>query len=93
MSLETNECCQPYDIAEGDDGLYVMGNNRIGVYSSAPNGDFIHHLNIQPSSVKLYGPVDICFDCSGHLFVTQIGSGVEGVYVFTLSGKHVYSLF
>ena len=90
-TIPTNECPEPFDIAEGDDGLYVVGGGKIGVYSCAPNGDFIRHLNIQPSSVKLSGPWGICFDCSGHLFVTQAGSGVKGVYVFTPSGEHVVS--
>ena len=90
-TIPTNECPRPLDVAAGDDGLYVVNDNQISVYSSAPNGDFIRHLNIQPSSVKLSGPRGICFDCSGHLFVTQAGSGVEGVYVFTPSGEHVVS--
>ena len=90
-TIPTNKCPKPYDIAEGDDGLYVVGGDKISVYSCAPNGDFIRHLNIKPSSVKLSGPWGICFDCSGHLFVTQAGSGVEGVYVFTPSGEHVAS--
>ena len=90
-TIPTNEYCYTYDIAEGDDGLYVVGNNRIGVYSSAPNGHIIRHLNIQPSSVRLSDPWGICFDYSGHLFVTQTGSGVKSVYVFTPSGEHVAS--
>ena len=88
-TIPTNECPKPFDIAEGDDGLYVVGGDKISVYSCAPNEDFICHLNIQPSSVKLSGLWGICFDCSGHLFVTQIGSGVKDVYVFTPSGEHV----
>ena len=90
-TIPTNKCPKPYDIAEGDNGLYVVGGDKISVYSSAPNGDFIRHLNIKPSSVKLSGPWGICFDCSGHLCITQTGSGVEGVYVFTPSGEHVAS--
>ena len=88
-TISTKECPSPWDIAEGDDGLYVVGKGKIGVYACAP--DFIRHLNIQSSSVKLSAPWGICFDCSGHLFVTQYGSGVEGVYVFTPSGEHVTS--
>ena len=90
-TIPNNESPNPFDITKGDNGLYVVSNNdKIGVYSCAPNGDFMRHLNIQPS-VKLSGPRGICFDCSGHLFVTQAGSGVEGVYVFTPSGEHVTS--
>ena len=92
-TISTNECFESDDIAEGEDGLYVVGKSKsqIGVYSCAPNGDFIRHLNIQPSSVKLSGPRGVCFDGNGHLFVTQTGSGVQGVYVFTPSGEHVVS--
>ena len=90
-TIPTNECHSLYDITEGDDGLYVVGGDKISVYSCAPNGDFIRHLNIQPSSVKLSAPWGICFDGSGHLFVTQTGSGGGGVYVFTPSGEHVAS--
>ena len=88
-AIPTNECPCTYDIAEGDDGLYVVGNNKIGVYSCAPNGDFIRHLNIKPSSVKLSNPRGICFDSSGHLFVTQRKSGVQGVHVITMRGEHL----
>ena len=90
-TIRTSECRNPEDITEGDNGLYVVGGDKIGVYSCAPNGDFIRHLNIQPSSVKLSSPRGICFDCSGHLFVTQTGYGVECVYVFTPSEGHVAS--
>ena len=92
-TIPTNECPRPFDVAAGDDGLYVVNerDNQISVYSCAPNGDFIRHLNIQPSSVKLSRPWGICFDGSGHLFVTQTGYGVKGVYVFTSSGEHVVS--
>ena len=91
-TIPTNECPEPFDIAEGDDGLYVVGDDKIAIYSCVPpNGEFKRHLNIQPSSVKLSDPIGISFDCSGHLFVTQRRSGVHGVYVFTPSGEHVAS--
>ena len=89
-TIRTKECPKALDIAEGDDGLYVVGRkeSKIGVYTCAPNVKFRHHLNIQPSSVTLSSPRGICFDCSGHLFVTH-GFGVECVYV---SGEHVATL-
>ena len=37
----TNQCHGPKDIAEGDDGLYVVSGDKISVYSYAPNGEFI----------------------------------------------------
>ena len=70
---------------EEEDGM-------IGVYTFAPNGEFRRHLNIQPPSVTLSYPSGICFDCSGHLFVSQYGYGVECVYVFKPSGEHVATL-
>ena len=94
-TIPTKECPKPYDIAEGEDGLYVVGGGKegkIGVYTCAPNGEFRRHLNIQPSSVTLSNPRGICFDCSGHLFVTQGVSGVRCVYVFKPSGEHVATL-
>ena len=93
-TIPTKECPKPLDIAEGDDGLYVVGGGeegKIGVYTCVPNGEFRHHLNIQPSSVTLSSPEGICFDCSGHLFVTH-GFGVGCVYVFKPSGEHVATL-
>ena len=94
-TIPTEECPKPLDIAEGDDGLYVVGGGeegKIGVYTCAPNGEFRRYLNIQPSSVTLSNPCCICFDRSGHLFVTQFGSGVKCVYVFKPSGEHVATL-
>ena len=93
-TLSTKECPIPLDIAEGDDGLYVVGwqEGKIGVYTCAPNGEFRRHLNIQPSSVALSYPIGICFDYSGNLFVPQCGSGVECVHVFNPSGEHVATL-
>ena len=93
-TIPTKECPKPFDVAEGDDGLYVVGRKegKIGVYTCAPNGEFRRHFNIQPSSVTLSEPRYICFDCSGHLFVTH-GSVVGCVYVFKPNGEHVYSHF
>ena len=93
-TIPTKECPAPFDIAEGDDGVYVVGRQegKISVYTCAPNGEFRRHLNIQPSSVTLSCPRGICFDCSGHLFVTQYGYGVRCVYVFKPSGEHVATL-
>ena len=96
-TIPTKECPKPKDIAEGDDGLYVVPERRedkIGVYTYALNGEFRRHLNIQmqPSSVTLSCPMGICFDCSGHLFVTQWEYHVGCVYVFKPSGEHVATL-
>ena len=94
-TIPTKECPKPLDITDGDDGLYVVGGGKegkIGVYTCAPNGEFRYHLNVQPSSVTLSYPRGICFDCSGHLFVTRGVYGVGCVYVFKPSGEHVATL-
>ena len=86
-TIETKECPTPWDIAQGPDGLYVAGKN-ISVYTCAPNGNFIHRLNIQPSSLELSEFWGICFDSSGHIIATDCHNGV---YVFKPSGEHVTS--
>ena len=97
-TIQTKECPKPYDIAVGDDGLYVVGSGgKIALYRCAPNGMFIRHLDIYPSlslsnihSLSCIRSVcfdsKYCFGSSGHLFVGSIG-----VYVFQPSGEHVAS--
>ena len=82
-TIQTKECPKPMDIAQGPDGLYVAGERKISVYRCAPNGVFIRHLNLTPSSLKLYG---ICIDTSGHIIVSD---WEYGVYVFRASGECV----
>ena len=83
-TISTQECCNPRDIAQGPDGLYVAGEKKISVYSH--DGVFIHHLNLQPSSLKLSQFNGICFDCSDHIIASDHNNGV---YIFTSSGKCV----
>ena len=91
-TITTKECPNPCDIAEGSDGLlYVVGRGKISVYTCAPNGEFQYHIKTKPTSVKLSVARGICFDSSGYLFVTQMGSGVRGVCVFKPNGEHVAS--
>ena len=90
-TIQTKKCPHQYDIAVGEDGLYVVGEGgKIAVYRCAPNGEFIRHLNINPS-LNLSDIHSICFDSSGHLIVSNYG-GSNGVYVFQPSGEHVASL-
>ena len=87
-TIPTIECPKPYDIAEGDDGLYVVGEGeggKIGVYACTPNGEFKRH--IQPSSLGVTPYRGICFDCNGHLFVSQ-----TSVCVFKSRGEHLATL-
>ena len=88
-TIHTKECHEPYDIAESEKKLYIAGSRAIAVYTCAPNGTFVRHLNLQPSSVQLPDPVGLCFDSSGYLFVADFAAGV---YVFKPSGEHVASL-
>ena len=85
-TIQTKECPKPRDIAQGPDGLYVAGERKISVYRCAPNGVFIRHLNLTPSSLKLSEFRGICIDTSGHIIVSD---REYGVYVFRASGELV----
>ena len=85
-TIQTKECPKPGDIAQGPDGLYVAGERKISVYRCAPNGVFIRHLNLTPSSLKLSEFNGICIDTSGHIIVSD---HCHGVYVFRASGECV----
>ena len=87
-TIQTKECPGPMDIAQGPDGLYVAGERKISVYRCAPNGVFIRHLNLTPSSLKLSQFNGICIDTSGHIIVSDWEYGVyaySGEYVGHLS--------
>ena len=85
-TIQTKECPQPRDIAQGPDGLYVAGKGKISVYRCGPNGVFIRHLNLTPPSLKLSLFNCICFDTSGHIIASD---WENGVYVFKSSGECV----
>ena len=85
-TIQTKECPKPGDIAKGPDGLYVAGEGKISVYRCAPNGVFIRHLNLTPSSLKLSEFWGICFDTSGHIIASNWNNGV---YVLKCSGECV----
>ena len=85
-TISTQECPNPRDIAQGPDGLYVAGEKKISVYSH--DGVFIHHLNLQPSSLKLSQFNGICFDSSGHIIASDWNNVM---YIFTSSGVHIVS--
>ena len=90
-TIQTKECCAPFDIAVCHDGLYVAGGGgKMAVYTCAPNGEFIRHINNNPS-LNLSTIRSICFDSSGHLFVINYG-GSTGVHVFQSSGEHIASV-
>ena len=56
------------------------------MYSCAPNGVFICHFNLTPSSLKLSQFWGICFDTSGDIIASDMDNGV---YVFKSSGECV----
>ena len=56
------------------------------MYRYAPNGTFICHLNIQPSSLHLSEFWSVCVDVGGHIIATDHDNGV---YVFNPSGECV----
>ena len=85
-TIQTKECPKPGDIAQGPDGLYVAGERKISVYRCAPNGVFVRHLNLTPSSLKLSQFYGICIDTSGHIIVSD---WEYGMYVFRASGECV----
>ena len=85
-TIQAKERPQPTDIAQGLDGLYVAGEGKISVYKCAPNGVFIHHLNLTPSSLKFSEFSGICFDTSGHTIASDWNNGV---YVYKCSGECV----
>ena len=87
-TIQTKECPGPRDIAPGPEGLYVAGQGKISVYRCAPNGVFIRHLNLSPSSLKLSEFRGVVFDTRcGH---NIIASGwYNGVCVFKPSGECV----
>ena len=60
----------------------MAGEKEIEVYRCAPNGNFIHHLNIQ-ANFSVWG---MCVDNSGHIIATDYHTGV---YVFQPSGECV----
>jgi DNA-binding beta-propeller fold protein YncE len=97
-SFETREVPNPHDLAAGEDGLYVVGGcdkgAKIGVYTY--EGNFVRHVvpykvTQGDPTVRLSEMRGICFDCYGHMFVTQVGAGVGGIYVFKTSGEYVTS--
>ena len=85
-TIQTKECPKPMDIAQGPDGLYVADERKISVYRCAPNGVFIRHLNLTPSSLERSEFRGVCIDTSGHIIVSDYHNGV---YVFIASGECV----
>ena len=87
-TIPTKECPNPIDVAQGPDGLYVTGEKKISVYSCAPNGNFIRHLNVQSSLKKFSEFGGITFDMCGHIIATDYNNGV---CVFKPTGEYVTS--
>ena len=77
-----------HDIAAYNNQLYVVGNSQIAVYSM-DDWRFIGHVPIKGVTLSLMR--GICFDRDGNMFITQAGTGVEGVYVFRPTGEFIMS--
>ena len=78
------------DIAEFDNHLYVLGNTQIAVYTFDVEPRFVSHVSTK-GPVTLSCMNGICFDHGGHMFITQSGTGVNGVYVFKPTGDFITS--
>ena len=53
----------------------------MAVYRCALNGEFVRHINNNPSlNLSTIRSIKFCFDSSGHLFVINYG-GSTGVYI------------
>ena len=77
-----------HDMAMYNNHLYVLGSTQIAMYSF---GDwrFVGHVPIKGVTLSLMR--GIAFDKNGYMFITQAGSGVEGVYVFRPTGEFITS--
>ena len=68
------------------------------MYRCAPNGVFIRHLNLTPSSMELSQFNGVCIDTSGHIIVSDWQFGVHvsrasGEYVrLTTSSEHIHTI-
>ena len=76
-----------HDIAEHKNQLYVLGNTKLALYSF-DEWRFLGNIPLGATMSLMRG---ICFDRAGHMFITQAGSGVKGVYVFEPSGAFITS--
>jgi DNA-binding beta-propeller fold protein YncE len=75
----------PHDIAEFDNHLYVLGSQKIAIYSF---DDWKFVANV-PLAVPMALMRGFSFDRSNNIFITQAGSGMKGVYVFRPTGELV----
>ena len=83
-TIQTKECPNPRDVAQGPDGLYVAGERKISIYTT--NGVFTHHLNIHPPSLELSEFNGVCFHSNGDIIASDSD---YGVYIFKPSGECV----
>lgn len=86
-TFNTPKATDTHDIAEYNNHLYVVGNTQIAIYTF--DGRFIGNVAIKGATLSLMRA--ICFDRGGNMFITQAGSGVEGVYVFKPTGEFITS--
>ena len=86
-SLKADGLNQPYDIAEGNNCLYVAGNAALGVIAKfSHNGNFEEYFQ-----EGLLRPRCICVNSAGFVFVTLSSTSAQCVSVFNPSGDIVAS--
>ena len=85
-SLTTDRCTQPYDVAEGNDSIYVVGNSALGVIAKFSYDGQFQEIFQQ----NLLRPRCICINSDGYIFVTLCGS-ITCVFVFHPNGSTITS--
>ena len=86
-NLTSTKCTQPYDVAEGNNGIYVVSNTPSGVI-----GKFTYEGEFREVfQQNLSRPRCICVNSNGFVFVT-LGGGTDAVQIFHPNGTLVTSI-
>ena len=83
----SSKASDTHDIAEFNNQLFVVGSTKIALFSF-DDWKFLGNVPLAAPMLLMRG---ICFDRSGHMFITQAGSVVKGVYVFEPTGAFLTS--
>lgn len=75
-----------YVVVDAQDNVYV--SDRRAVYSFTPDGEFIQRIT--PQGEGAFGPLGMCFDKDGNLYVTDVGETLEHrIVVFDEQGREI----
>ena len=85
-SLKSDKCSQPYDVAEGNDYIYVVNNAALGLIAKFSHDGHFKEVFIN----NLTRPRCICVNSAGYIFVT-VGGSLSCVHVFQPDGTAVTS--